>query len=72
MVENAKLKNDIEQLKKQLLEKEKKRGGMFSLAPSRGFHCGSNVCLSLNRPGCCYPLLYLVIEVVLCACLGNI
>ncbi|KAF0037318.1 hypothetical protein F2P81_010192 [Scophthalmus maximus] len=27
MVENAKLKNDIEELKKQLLEKEKRRGG---------------------------------------------
>ena len=27
-VENAKLKNDIDDLKKQLLEKEKKSGGM--------------------------------------------
>uniref|UniRef100_A0A3Q1F4V2 Aminoacyl tRNA synthetase complex interacting multifunctional protein 1a n=1 Tax=Acanthochromis polyacanthus TaxID=80966 RepID=A0A3Q1F4V2_9TELE len=35
MVENAKLKNDIEQLKKQLLEKEKKRGGMLSFVPSK-------------------------------------
>uniref|UniRef100_A0AAQ5ZAW9 tRNA-binding domain-containing protein n=1 Tax=Amphiprion ocellaris TaxID=80972 RepID=A0AAQ5ZAW9_AMPOC len=34
MVENAKLKNDIEQLKKQLLEKEKKRGGMLSFVPT--------------------------------------
>ncbi|KAM8880498.1 aminoacyl tRNA synthase complex-interacting multifunctional protein 1a isoform 2-T2 [Spinachia spinachia] len=32
MVENAKLKNDIEELKKQLLEKEKKRGGSHSMA----------------------------------------
>lgn len=31
MVENAKLKNDIEELKKQLLEKEKRRGGMLSV-----------------------------------------
>lgn len=28
MVENAKLKNEIEELKRLLLEKEKKRGGM--------------------------------------------
>lgn len=31
MVENAKLKNDIEELKKQLLEKEKSRGGTFEV-----------------------------------------
>lgn len=30
MVENAKLKKDIEELKKQLLEMEKKRGGIIS------------------------------------------
>lgn len=36
MVENAKLKNDIEALKKQLLEKEKKRGGKLTLVPSKG------------------------------------
>lgn len=29
MVENAKLKSDIEQLRNQLLEKERKRGGLF-------------------------------------------
>ncbi|XP_051801162.1 aminoacyl tRNA synthase complex-interacting multifunctional protein 1a isoform X2 [Acanthochromis polyacanthus] len=34
MVENAKLKNDIEQLKKQLLEKEKKRGVLDVAMPS--------------------------------------
>lgn len=50
MVENAKLKNDIEELKKKLLEKEKKRGGMLSLVPSKDFHRRSNVCLSLERP----------------------
>ncbi|KAJ0033729.1 hypothetical protein NQD34_000836 [Periophthalmus magnuspinnatus] len=33
MVENAKLKNEIEELKKQLLEKEKKRGGMLLDVP---------------------------------------
>lgn len=38
MVENAKLKNDIEELKKQLLEKEKKRGGKLSLVPSKNSH----------------------------------
>lgn len=31
MLENAKLRNDIEQLRNQLLEKERKRGGMFCL-----------------------------------------
>lgn len=47
MVENAKLKNDIEELKKQLLEKEKKRGGMLSLVPSKDFHIADQmfVCL---------------------------
>lgn len=49
MVENAKLRNDIEELKKQLLEKEKRRGGMFILVPSRRFHCRSNACLSLKK-----------------------
>ncbi|KAJ4945159.1 hypothetical protein JOQ06_013695 [Pogonophryne albipinna] len=34
MVENAKLKNDIDDLKKQLLEKEKKRGVLAVLMPS--------------------------------------
>lgn len=29
MLENAKLKSDIEQLRNLLLEKERKRGGMF-------------------------------------------
>lgn len=29
MLENTKLKSDIEQLRNQLLEKERKRGGMF-------------------------------------------
>ncbi len=49
MVENAKLKSDIEELKKQLLEKEKKRGGMLSSVPSKDFHPRSNVCLSLEK-----------------------
>lgn len=49
MVENAKLKNDIEELKKQLLEKEKRRGGMLSLVPSEGFHRSPNVCLSFKK-----------------------
>lgn len=42
MVENAKLKNDIEELKKQLLEKEKRRGGMlrfFSSIRDQVFVC---------------------------------
>lgn len=47
MVENAKLKNDIEELKKQLLEKEKRRGGMLSVIPSID---ADVVCLSSRRP----------------------
>lgn len=47
MVENAKLKNDIEELKKQLLEKEKKKGGTLDLFRRTN---GSNVCLSFKRP----------------------
>lgn len=45
MVENAKLKNDIEELKKQLLEKEKRRGGMLTSCSRQGFHHRLNVCL---------------------------
>lgn len=45
MVENAKLKNDIEELKKQLLEKEKRRGGMLTFCSRQGFHHRLNVCL---------------------------
>lgn len=63
MVENAKLRNDIEELKKQLLEKERLRGG------TRGnSHCGASVCLSLTWmlfPCCCHsnnPLLLSVIS----------
>ncbi|KAF3687753.1 Aminoacyl tRNA synthase complex-interacting multifunctional protein 1 [Channa argus] len=43
MVENAKLKNDIEVLKKQLLEKEKKRGVQEVIMPSSatGVECSS-------------------------------
>lgn len=33
MVENAKLRNDIEELKKQLLEKERRRGGTQKFPP---------------------------------------
>lgn len=39
MVENAKLKSDIEELKKQLLEKEKRRGGMFPRVTDHMFVC---------------------------------
>lgn len=35
MVENAKLRNDIEELKKQLLEKERQRGGRWGKFPLR-------------------------------------
>lgn len=53
MVENAKLKSDIEQLRNQLLEKERKRGGLFH----RSFSLGSNDCsqerrLPLTEAGC--------------------
>lgn len=46
MVENAKLRNDIEQLRKQLLDKEKKRGGLLALLPSSDSHHRLNVSLS--------------------------
>ncbi|KAA8594726.1 hypothetical protein FQN60_011861 [Etheostoma spectabile] len=47
MVENAKLKNDIEELKKQLLEKEKKRGVQAVPMPSGN---NSDVCISKPTP----------------------
>ncbi|XP_029298765.1 aminoacyl tRNA synthase complex-interacting multifunctional protein 1a isoform X2 [Cottoperca gobio] len=47
MVENAKLKNDIEELKNQLLEKEKKRGVLAVAMPS-GDH--SIQCISKPTP----------------------
>lgn len=38
MLENAKLKTDIEELKKLLLDKEKRRGGTWSLTPGHDGH----------------------------------
>lgn len=70
MVENAKLKNDIEELKKQLLEKEKKRGGMLSLVPSKDFY--HKCVFVLKKTLMLLSSLYLVIEVVVCACHTNI
>lgn len=50
MLENAKLKTDIEELKKLLLDKEKRRGGTWSLTPG---HVGHFVfffyCLSFRK-----------------------
>lgn len=47
-VENAKLKNDIEELKKQLLEKERKRGGLDVPMPSGD--TSAEVCLKPTPP----------------------
>lgn len=47
--ENAKLKNDIEGLKKQLLEREKRRGGMLTRTDEDNMSAGS--CASnMGRP----------------------
>lgn len=45
MVENAKLRNDIEELKKQLLEKERQRGGTPGEIPTAAPAC---VCLPFD------------------------
>lgn len=79
MLENAKLKTDIEELKKLLLDKEKRRGGTWSLTPG---HVGHFVfffyCLSfrktlmmliflLSKEGVCMCVLSLTFDVICCS-----
>lgn len=57
-VENAKLKNDIEELKKQLLEREKRRGGTLTFAPTDSLFVACCSVLLINTISSISSILY--------------